>query len=108
MSKPHEVTDANFNEEVLQSDIPVLVDFWAGWCAPCKMIAPTVEKIAVDFEGKIKVCKMDVDSNPQTPGNFGIRSIPTLILFKDGQPADQLVGAQPEPAIVSRIEQILV
>jgi thioredoxin 1 len=86
------VTDASFELEVLQAGQPVLVDFWATWCAPCRMIAPVVEQVAKELDGRIKVMKMDIDANPATPGRLGIMSIPTLIIFKDGQPAERTVG----------------
>lgn len=87
------VTDANFEEEVLQSDVPVLVDYWAEWCGPCKMIAPVLEEIAKDYDGKVKICKMDVDANRDTPQKFGIRGIPTLMMFKGGNAEATKVGA---------------
>ena len=87
------VTDDNFDIEVLSSEIPVLVDFWAEWCGPCKMIAPILEEIASEYAGKVKVCKVDVDANPDVPGKFNIRGIPTLIMFKGGNAADTKVGA---------------
>ena len=87
-----EVTDANFQEEVLSSSLPVLVDFWAEWCGPCKMIAPNVDQIAHQYEGKLRVGKMDVDTEPGVAERFGIQGIPTLILFKNGQPIQQIVG----------------
>jgi thioredoxin 1 len=86
------VTDADFESEVLQADQPVLVDFWATWCAPCRMISPVVEEVARDLEGRIKVVKMDIDANPETPGRLGIMSIPTLIIFQNGKPAERTVG----------------
>jgi thioredoxin 1 len=86
------VTDATFEAEVLKASQPVLVDFWAAWCAPCRMIAPVVEQVAQELNGRIKVVKMDIDANPATPGRLGIMSIPTLIIFKDGQPAERTVG----------------
>lgn len=106
--KPFEVTDSNFENEVVKSDTPVLVDFWAEWCGPCKMVAPVVAEIAQEYEGKIKVAKLDVDSNPQTAGKFGIRSIPTLLVFKDGQVVDQIVGAVPKRHLVEKIDKHVV
>jgi thioredoxin 1 len=107
MAKPIVVTDATFKEEVLQSDIPVLNDFWAEWCGPCKMIAPILEEIAEEYEGKLKVTKLDVDQNPITMMEFGIMSIPTLILFKGGRPVERLVGAMPKARLLSRIKPYL-
>ena len=100
-------TDGNFEEEVLNSSIPVLVDFWAEWCAPCKMIAPTVDEIANEFDGKLKVGKVDVDSNPKVSSKYQIRSIPSIVFFKDGKVTDQIVGAVPKVKIMSKIETIL-
>ena len=90
------VTDANFEAEVLQSKEPVVVDFWAEWCGPCRMIAPALDEISKEMAGQVKIVKMNVDENPGVPGKFGIRSIPTLMLFKDGQLASQKVGAAPK------------
>jgi len=101
--KPIEVTDSNFEAEVLKSDKPVLIDFWAVWCGPCKMIAPTVEEIAKEYDGRLKVCKLDVDSNPQTAMKYGIRSIPTLLIIKGGQVAEQMVGAVPKRQMLEKI-----
>jgi thioredoxin 1 len=98
-----ELTDANFDQEVLKSDVPVLVDFWAVWCGPCKMVAPIMEEIAKEYEGKIKVGKVDVDNNRQTATNYSIRSIPTIILYKNGEVAEVMVGAAPKTQIISKI-----
>jgi thioredoxin 1 len=106
--KPVEVTDTNFDNEVLKSQTPVLVDFWAEWCGPCKMIAPVVEEIAKEYDGKVKVAKLDVDANPQTAGKFGVRSIPTLLVFKEGQVVDQIVGAVPKRHLVDKVEKHVV
>ena len=92
MAKPFEVTDITFEEEVLQAKEPTLVDFWAAWCAPCKMVAPVVEAIADEYDGRLRVAKMDVDGSRQTPSRYGIYGIPTLILFKDGREFDRVVG----------------
>ena len=100
------LTDANFEQEVINSDQPVLVDFWATWCGPCRVIAPTIEKLAADFDGKAKVAKLDVDNNPQTAQAFGIRSIPTLLFFKGGQVVDQKVGVVPEKILAQALERL--
>jgi thioredoxin 1 len=105
MGKYVELTDATFEAEVLKSEIPVLVDFWAVWCAPCRMIAPMIEEIAAEKQGKLKVAKMDVDHNQQTPLKYGIRSIPTLLVFKNGQLVDQLIGAVPKSLLESKLEK---
>jgi len=100
-----DVTDSNFDTMVLKAETPALVDFWASWCAPCRAIAPLVAEIATEFTGKIRVVKMNVDENPSTPGRYGVRGIPTLILFKDGQVVDQLVGAVPKNQITDLINK---
>ena len=97
-------TDDNFAEEVLDSKIPVLVDFFAVWCGPCQAIAPVLEKLAKEFDGKVKIGKMDVDQNPQTPAKYGVRGIPNLIIIKDGEVVEQLVGALPEEELRAKIE----
>jgi len=101
------VTDKNFSAEVLNADLPVLVDFWATWCAPCRSISPIVEDLAKDFTGKVKVAKLNVDENPGTPGQYGVRGIPTLILFKGGKVVDQVVGAVPKSRLVALLEKAL-
>ncbi|MBI5971439.1 MAG: thioredoxin [Deltaproteobacteria bacterium] len=101
------VTDSSFESVVLKSGIPALVDFWASWCAPCRAIAPIVEEMAQTYNGKIRVTKMNVDENPATPGKYGVRGIPTLILFKDGKIVDQLVGAVPKNQIKELLEKAL-
>jgi thioredoxin 1 len=101
---PIQITDSNFEQEVEKSDIPVLIDFWAVWCGPCKMIAPIVEELAVEFEGKAKIGKVDVDNNPVIASKFGIRSIPTLLIFKGGKKVDEIVGAVPKPMILSKLK----
>lgn len=101
------LTDQNFQEEVLNADEPVLVDFWAAWCGPCRIIAPTIEQLAEEFEGRAKIAKMDVDTNPQVPMSLGIRSIPTLLFFKDGQVVDQLIGVAPKKILADRLSSLV-
>ncbi len=91
-----QITDVNFKQEVLESDLPVLVDFWAEWCAPCRMVAPAVEEIAKDYQGRLKICKLNVDEALETASQYGIMSIPTLAIFKNGKVIDKIVGALPE------------
>ena len=102
------VTDATFETEVLKSNIPVLVDFWAEWCGPCRMVAPVVEEVAKQYKGKVKVAKVDVDSNQRIASQLAIRSIPSLYLFKNGKLVEQLVGAAPIHRITSMLESVLV
>jgi thioredoxin 1 len=102
-----QVTDKNFHDEVLQASLPVLVDFWATWCGPCRSIAPVVEGLAKEFEGRLKVTKLNVDENPAIPSQYGVRGIPTLILFKGGKVVDQIVGAVPKARLVTMIEKAL-
>ena len=107
MSDTVEITDENFQQEVLNSETPVLVDFWADWCQPCKMIAPVVEQIAEEYDGKVKIGKLDVDSNQQTSQAMGIRGIPALIIFNDGKPVDQIIGVVPKSIIQKKIDEVL-
>lgn len=101
------VTDKNFSLEVLQSDLPVLVDFWATWCGPCRAISPIVEELAEEFSGRVKITKLNVDENPATPSQYGVRGIPTLILFKEGKVIDQIVGSVPKARLKALIEKAL-
>lgn len=101
--KPVTITDQNFETEVLKSDLPVLIDFWAVWCGPCRAIAPIVEQLAGEYEGKVKIGKLDVDENPDTAVKYGVRSIPTLLLFKNGQVVDTIIGAVQKNVIVHKI-----
>jgi thioredoxin 1 len=105
--KPVEITDDNFENEVVKSDKPVLIDFWAVWCGPCKLIAPIVEELAGEYDGKIKIGKLDVDSNQQTSIKFGVRSIPTLLLFKEGKLKETIIGAVPKKTIIDKLNTVL-
>ncbi len=107
MSELMEFTDSNFESEVLKSDKPCLVDFWAEWCGPCRMVVPVVEEIAKDYTGKLKVGKLNVDDNSQTAAQYGIMSIPSLLFFKGGKVVDQIIGAVPKKQLVQRIEKII-
>ena len=104
MGKALEFTDGNFEAEVLNSDKPVLVDFWAEWCGPCRMIGPVVEEMAGEYDGKAKIGKVNVDNNPEISVKYGIRSIPALLIFKDGQVVDQIVGAVPKPQLTKQLD----
>ena len=107
MAEPVEVTEANWDEKVLNSDVPVMVDFWAEWCGPCKMIAPSVHDMAVEYDGQLSVGKLDVDSQPDIAMKYGVRSIPALIFFKDGKPVDQIVGAVPKGVLKKKVDAVL-
>ena len=107
MAKTIEVTDSTWESEVLGSDTPVVVDFWAVWCGPCRIIAPLVEELAEEYEGKVKFSKLNVDENPEVSLKYEIRSIPTLLVFKDGKPVDQIVGAVPKKELQKRVDAVL-
>ncbi|MHB9037701.1 MAG: thioredoxin [Armatimonadota bacterium] len=107
MSNALEVNESNFDTEITNSETPVLVDFWASWCMPCKMLAPVVDEVAVEFAGKVKVVKVDVDSNQALAARFGVRGIPTLITIKDGDVVDRMVGVQPKTTIAAKLNDIL-
>lgn len=100
-------TDQNFDQDVLKSQEPVLVDFWAEWCAPCRIVGPVVEELAKEYEGKIKVGKLNIDENPQTPSRYGVMSIPTIMIFKDGQPVKSIIGAQGKDNFKKAIEEVV-
>ena len=107
MSKATPVSDADFTKEVIESTVPVVVDFWATWCGPCQVMGPIVDTVAGEYEGKIKVFKMNVDENPATPAKYGIRGIPTLILFNKGEVVDRAIGAQPKANIDNLIKKVV-
>lgn len=107
MSAAEQVTDASFQKEVLESETPVLVDFWAPWCGPCRMVAPVVDEIAENFKGQVKVVKLNTDENPNVASQYGIRSIPTLMIFKGGQKVDMVVGAVPKTTLANTLEKYL-
>ena len=104
MANAAAVTDASFETEVLKSSVPVLVDFWAAWCGPCRVIAPVVDQLAVEYQGKLKVVKVDVDENQDVPMRYRVQSIPTLLLFKGGLEVERLIGAAPKPMILSKLQ----
>lgn len=105
--KPIEITDSNFNTEVAESELPVVIDFWAAWCGPCRMIAPIIEELAQEFEGKAKIGKLDVDSNQQTAIKYGVRSIPTVLFLKGGEVKDTIIGAQPKANFVQKLNALI-
>ncbi|ABG52416.1 thioredoxin [Trichodesmium erythraeum IMS101] len=107
MSNTNPVTDASFKEEVLESNIPVLVDFWAPWCGPCRMVAPVVEDISKQYEGQVKVVKLNTDENPNVASQYGIRSIPTLMIFKGGERVDMVVGAVPKTTLANTLDKYI-
>ncbi|MGB3640960.1 MAG: thioredoxin [Rivularia sp. (in: cyanobacteria)] len=107
MSSATQVTDSSFKQEVLDSEVPVLVDFWAPWCGPCRMVAPVVDEISLQYEGQIKVVKVNTDENPNVASQYGIRSIPTLMIFKGGQKVDMVVGAVPKTTLANTLEKYL-
>ncbi len=107
MSEPIALTDDNFSAEVLKASLPVLVDFWATWCGPCRAIAPIVQELSREYEGRAKVCKLDVDAAEKTAAEFGIRSIPTLLIFKEGKVADQIIGVVAKGQITAKLEAAL-
>ena len=107
MAEPFAVSDAEFTQEVIESTKPVLVDFWADWCGPCKMIAPVVEELAQEYDGQVSFAKLDVDANPKTAMQFGVRSIPTLLIFREGKVAEQVVGAVPKSMLKKKLDKVL-
>jgi thioredoxin len=107
MTKPGDVTDQTFENEVIKADVPTLVDFWAPWCGPCRMVAPIVEELAGEYEGRVKFYKLNTDENPAVSGRYGIRSIPTLLVFKDGEVKGQIVGFRPKSELKNRLDAVL-
>lgn len=107
MAKPIHITDDSFEQEVLKSEIPVLIDFWATWCAPCRLLAPTIDQLSEEYEGRVKIAKLDVDNNQDTAMNLGVRSIPAVIIFKNGDIVDNIVGNVPKSKLIERLNAIL-
>ncbi len=107
MAKPTDTSDATFETEVLESDVPVLVDFWAPWCGPCRMVAPVVDELSDDYDGKVKFVKLNTDENPQVSAKYGIRSIPTLLIFKQGEAVGQVVGFRPKSDLAKHLDEAL-
>ena len=107
MAEIRDLTDAQFEQEVLQSETPTINDFWAEWCAPCRAIAPIVKEIAEQYDGKVNVVKMNIDENPQTPGKYGVRAIPTVLAFKGGQVVEQITGARPKSAFTEMASKLV-
>ena len=107
MAHPTDTSDATFEQDVLQNEAPVLVDFWAPWCGPCRMVAPIVEELADEYEGKVEFRKLNTDDNPRTAAKYGIRSIPTLLVFKAGEPVGQIIGFRPKSDLKKRLDSVL-
>ena len=107
MAKPRDVSDSDFEQEVLKATKPVLVDFWAPWCGPCRMVAPIVEELSEEYDGKVEFVKLNTDENPNTSVKYGIRSIPTLLVFKDGEPVGQIIGFQPKTKLQKSLDAVL-
>lgn len=107
MSQPIHLTDSNFTDEIKNSDVPVVVDFWAAWCGPCRMIAPIIDELATEYDGKAKIAKVDVDNNQQVAMQYGIRSIPTILMFKGGEQVETIVGAVPKEQIQNKLNALM-